>query len=139
MTELSWAAIVRFVHERANNCCEYCYTCRKIIGQTMHVDHILPDGGDSLENLCLACPTCNMAKSNVVGDFDPDAESFVYFFNPRTQKWSEHFRWVDGGRQIEGITPIGRLTVERFSMNLDRLIIARTLWIKAEYHPPSTT
>lgn len=92
MRELSWAATVRFVHERANNCCEYCYTCREIIGQTMHIDHILPNGGNGLDNLCLACPTCNMAKSDAIDGFDTDTQTFVSFFNPRIQKWSEHFR-----------------------------------------------
>ena len=61
MSNVSWATIVRLVHERAQHCCEYCQTCRDTIGQTMHVEHIDPNAGDDPENLCLACPTCNLA------------------------------------------------------------------------------
>ena len=65
MSNVSWAAIVRLVHERAHNCCEYCQTCRDTIGQAMHVEHIDPNGGDDPENLCLACPTCNLSKARL--------------------------------------------------------------------------
>jgi 5-methylcytosine-specific restriction endonuclease McrA len=44
MSELSWAAIRKLVYERANGCCEYCQTSEKNTGQTMQVEHIIPDG-----------------------------------------------------------------------------------------------
>jgi IS1 family transposase len=42
VADLSWAATVRLVHERAGFCCEYCQTCQEIIGQAMHVEHFDP-------------------------------------------------------------------------------------------------
>lgn len=57
MSELSGAEAVRRVHQRADNRCEYCRTAQRVIGQAMHVEHINPDGGDDLGNLCLACPS----------------------------------------------------------------------------------
>src|SRR5262249_26349267 len=71
MRNVSWATIVRLVHERARHCCEYCQTCRDTIGQAMHVEHIAPNGGDDPENLCLACPTCNLSKSTATSALDP--------------------------------------------------------------------
>lgn len=49
MTELSWVAIKRLVYERAQGYCEYCQTAEENSGQTMQVDHIDPQGGDTLE------------------------------------------------------------------------------------------
>lgn len=54
MGELSWNALKQLVYERARGCCEYCQTCETNSGQTMQVDHIDPQGGNGLENLCLS-------------------------------------------------------------------------------------
>ena len=136
MSEVSWAAMVRLVHERARNYCEYCQTCRDTIGQAMHVEHIDPNGGDAPENLCLACPTCNLSKSRATSAPDPATGATVPLFNPRTQHWQDHFMWIDNARRVQGLTPIGRATVERLRMNQDRLVVARSLWVKANCHPP---
>lgn len=138
MTEvLSWAATVRFVHERAHHCCEYCYTCQWVIGQAMHVDHIIPGAGDHPDNLTLACATCNLSKSDATEALDPETGAKVPLFNPRTQVWSEHFAWIDGGCRIQGLTPTGRATIECFGMNIERLVIARSVWVLAGVHPPN--
>ena len=92
------------VHKRAGGCCEYCQTCEVNIGQAMHLEHIIPGGGDRLDNLCLACPNCNLSKATAVTAIDPDTDEEVALFNPRTQPWEEHFEWVDDYVQVEGIT-----------------------------------
>lgn len=49
-----------------NGCCAYCGNVLQK-GKMMHVDHIRPvsQGGKSdIENLCLACPRCNLEKSD---------------------------------------------------------------------------
>jgi HNH endonuclease len=137
MSNVSWAAVVRLVHERAHNCCEYCQTCRDTIGQTMHVEHIDPNGGDDPENLCLACPTCNLSKSRATSALDSITGMIVPLFHPRRQQWQEHFRWIENARRVQGLTPTGRATVERLRMNQERLVVARALWVKAHCHPPS--
>jgi hypothetical protein len=129
--------MVRLVHERAWNYCEYCQTCRDTIGQAMHVEHIDPDGGDSPENLCLACPTYNLSQSRAISALDPATGALVPLFHPRMQHWQEHFMWIDNARRVQGLTPTGRATVERLRMNQDRLVMARSLWVKAHCHPPS--
>jgi hypothetical protein len=134
--DLPWAARVRQVYERASFYCEYCRTTQAVIGQSMHVDHIDPVGGDGLANLCLACPTCNLSKGAATSSADPETGESVSLFNPREQVWLEHFEWVDGGRRIRGLTPTGRATVARLAMNMDRVVVARSLWIRAGLHPP---
>ena len=127
MSNVSWAAIVRSVYERAHNRCEYCQTCRDTIGQTMHVEHIDPNGGDDPENLCLACPTCNLSKSRAISALDPITGMIVPLFHPRRQQWQEHFRWIENALRVQGLTPTGRATEERLRMNQERLVVARAL------------
>jgi hypothetical protein len=136
MPERSWAATVRLVRERADGCCEYCRTCESVIGQTLHIEHIDPKGGDSPDNLCLACPTCNLSKATATRALDPQTRQRAALFNPRKQTWSAHFRWIDDGLRVEGLTPTGRATVIRLKMNLDRVVAARSLWIRIGIHPP---
>ena len=130
-------AIVRLVYERARNCCEYCQTCQDTIGQSMHVEHINPNGGNVPENVCLACPSCNLSKATATAALDRATGTTVPLFNPRRQNWQDHFMWIDNARRIQGLTPTGRATVERMRMNQERLVVARSLWVKANCHPPS--
>ena len=41
-------------------------------------------------------------------------------FNPRQQKWSEHFIWSADARVIIGTTPTARATVSRLDLNDER-------------------
>jgi hypothetical protein len=102
----------------------------------MHVDHIDPNGGDTLENLCLACWNCNTSKHQATTAVDPETDEMVPLFNPRKEKWPEHFGWLEGGIWIQGLTPVGRATVERLKMNRPAIVIARKRWVEGGYHPP---
>jgi 5-methylcytosine-specific restriction endonuclease McrA len=139
MSELSWAETVRRVHQRAENRCEYCQTARRVMGQAMHVEHIHPDGPDTLENLCLSCPSCNLSKAQATAALDPDTDETVPLFNPRLQSWSVHFAWIHNGQVLRGLTPTGRATIVRLRMNQPRIVEARSIWILAGIHPPHTS
>jgi hypothetical protein len=102
----------------------------------MHVEHIDPDGGDAPDNLCLSCPNCNLSKSAVTQALDPLTGQMQTLFNPRRQQWSDHFHWDETHTRVIGKSAIGRATVERFKMNIDRIVIARGIWVKAGEHPP---
>jgi 5-methylcytosine-specific restriction endonuclease McrA len=136
MSELSWEKIKQQVIDRANGCCEYCRSCVSNMGQIMPVDHIDPNGGNTLENLCLACWNCNNSKYEATSAVDPETKKVVGLFNPRTQIWSEHFQWIENGIYLRGLTSIGRATVERLKMNRDITIEARRRWVASGHHPP---
>jgi hypothetical protein len=131
----SWQTIKELVHNRAGGCCEYCQTCEINIGQAMHVEHINPAGGNHLDNLCLACPNCNLSKSAVTMSKDPSSGEEAPLFNPRRQAWGDHFEWEDNYALIRGLTPTGRATVFRFKMNRPRIVLARKRWMEAGLHP----
>ena len=38
-------------------------------------------------------------------------------FNPRTQRWHDHFKWSADGTQVVGLTPCGRATVVALQLN----------------------
>lgn len=101
----------------------------------MHVEHINPLGGDQLDNLCLACPNCNLSKAAATMAQDPITREDVPLFNPRSQAWDEHFEWEDNYNLIRGLTPIGRASVARFKMNRPRIVLARARWALAGLHP----
>jgi hypothetical protein len=137
VSEHSWRETVRLVTQRANGCCEYCQSCEEITGQPMHIDHIDPTNGDHLENLCLACANCNLSKLKAVSALDSATGEWVNLYNPRTQLWDDHFYWAEDGLKIIGKTPVGRATIERLRMNRERILTARTHWIKWGVHPPN--
>jgi hypothetical protein len=126
------------VTERADGFCEYCQAEAGII-VFMDIDHIRPesDNGPTIEaNLCLSCPGCNNSKGAHQTGLDPDTKQEVALFNPRTQAWREHFRWSNNYTLIEGITPVGRATLNRLNMNRDLMVAARTRWRRAGWQPP---
>lgn len=102
----------------------------------MQVDHIIPDGGDHDDNLCLACWSCNNYKRKATHSRDSLTDSIVPLFNPRTQSWNEHFEWTTKGTVVEGKTAIGRATIQRLKMNRPTLVVARQRWVDGGYHPP---
>ena len=134
------AALRRRVADVAAYRCGYCLTAQEIIGPLLEIDHLRPTalGGTSDEtNLWLACPHCNGAKGARVDAIDPESGQTVPLFNPRTDKWPEHFIWTDGGATIAGITPIGRATVAALNMNHPDIVATRRLWIDVGWHPPT--
>jgi hypothetical protein len=108
-------------------------------GIPLTVDHILPlaaGGGDELENLWLACRSCNEFKHDHTVGKDPHTGELTPLFNPYTQKWQEHFAWTDDGTKILGQTAVGRATVVTLKMNHDLIVQARQRWVQAGWHPP---
>ena len=87
---------------------------------TFHIEHVIPrqHGGDNNpSNLALACYHCNHNKGPNLTGIDPETELIIPLFNPRTQRWNEHF--AQQGTEIVGLTPTGRTTVRVLAMNSD--------------------
>jgi len=116
---------------RARHICEYCHLAQRNTSLPHEVDHIRAvkhRGRTRSENLALACSYCNAAKGPNVAGHDPLTDELVALFNPRMQKWSEHFRW--SGSILEGKTAVGRATIEVLRINAPervehRLLLAR--------------
>lgn len=123
------AATRRFVTERAGNRCEYCGLEQGSAGWIrFHIEHIRAvqhGGDDSLDNLCLACPTCNRHKGPNQSAYDSETDDLVRLFNPRLDSWESHFRVEDGA--VVGKSAVGRATVSLLQMNGDRSIRLREL------------
>jgi hypothetical protein len=103
-------------------------------------DHILPQslgGATELANLAAACYRCNEFKGARTHAIDPESGELVALFNPRTQAWSDHFAWADGGTHVVGRTAVGRATVLALQLNNDLLVEARRLWSGRGWHPPT--
>ena len=125
---MTWNELVEAVTARSGERCEYCRMHQALQGPTFHVEHITPrsrGGVSDLDNLCFACATCNLRKSDRVEILDPDTGASEPLFNPRTQKWAEHFRW--DGYRIVGITSSGKVTVLALDLNHRRRLFIRQI------------
>ena len=113
------AATREAVRRRAAFRCEYCGAHEgRGMRLRFHVEHIVArqhDGGDSLENLALACHLCNAHKGPNLSGIDAAAGPAVPLFHPRRDRWDEHFSEAAG--EIIGLTPTGRATVAVLDMN----------------------
>ncbi|HEV3339158.1 MAG TPA: HNH endonuclease signature motif containing protein [Pirellulales bacterium] len=129
------------VRAAAGDRCGYCLSPQRLVMARLEIEHIVPrsKGGTSDEsNLWLSCPLCNRFKSDHVQWLDGVTGQVVPLFNPRTQRWSEHFRWTADGLRIVGSTPTGRATVALLRLADDPdAILVRSYWVEAGWHPPT--
>jgi hypothetical protein len=119
--------------------CGYCRTPETITGIRLTIEHTIPEacGGKTVEkNLWLACHACNEIKGKRIQGVDPATGKRCRFWNPRRQKWRDHFCWSDDGTEIIGLTPRGRATVATLNLNRPELVAARWLWVQAGWWPP---
>jgi HNH endonuclease len=82
--------------------------------QRFSVEHVLPrlaGGNTTRDNLALACQGCNNHKYTKVTGIDPVSARAVPLFDPRRQRWQDHFIWSADFARILGRTPTGRATV----------------------------
>ena len=120
--------------------CEYCRTSSRLTGMPLVMDHILPSslgGNDERENLAACCYRCNEFKGAKIKANDPVTNESISLFNPRLQRWLDHFQWANGGTHIIGITAIGRATVLALRLNNEDVVQARAIWISLSWHPPN--
>lgn len=130
------------VRQRAGNRCEYCLSHQDYVMGRLQIDHIQPvaKGGSDLEdNLCLACELCNQYKWTQTEGLDIQTGETISLFNPRQQRWTEHFVWSSDGTQIIGRTNCGRVTVEALRLNNSVAVTVRRNWVRAGWHPPQTS
>ena len=78
----------RNIFERDRNLCQYCG--RRLPRHELTIDHVVPrclGGGDTWENLVLACVQCNLKK----GGRTPEQAHMKLRKKPATPKWMPRF------------------------------------------------
>ena len=127
----------RLVIQRADNRCEYCGISQ--LGQvaTFHIDHIVPSVAEGMtvaENLALACVSCSLKKGAKQVIEDVETGDRVAVFNPRQQRWKEHFAWQ--GATVIGLTATGRALVQALDLNRATMVAIREEETLLGRHPP---
>ena len=132
--ELAEAVRLRAVHA-----CEYCRMPQRVRRLRFQIEHVISrqhHGGDALENLASASGGCNRHKGPTIAGIDPDSRQLTRLFNPRADRWEDHFRWE--GATIVGVTSIGRTTVDVVVMNHPEEVAVRLEMIDSGQSPPAT-
>ncbi|SRR6266568_423452 len=120
------AEVRRLVVARAEGICEYCLIAEDDTFYGCEADHIISEkhgGSTDADNLANACVFCNQAKGSDVGSIHWETNTFVRFFNPRTDTWADHFELV--GAHIEALTPIGSVTARLLGFNTGERVLER--------------
>jgi len=120
---------------RANLLCEYCLVAEADTFYGCEVDHIisLKHGGSSEpDNLAYACALCNRSKGSYIGSISTTGE-FSRFFNPRTDRWSEHF--LLGHAFIRPLTTVGEVTAHILEFNNSARLHEREEMIRFGKYP----
>ncbi|MEK6301727.1 MAG: HNH endonuclease signature motif containing protein [Acidobacteriota bacterium] len=126
------------IAQRANHRCEYCRAPEALFNFPFEVEHILPTsqgGQDNEANLALACRACNIHKADCTTTSDALTQAEVLLFNPRLNRWQDHFELEIETGSIRGLTPMGRGSVARLQMNSGAQQAARIRWTQLGLFP----
>jgi len=116
------------VARRAGRRCEYCLVQEDDAGFPHQVDHIVSrkhGGSSASDNLAYACVICNRYKGSDVASIDPRTGGIVRLFNPRSDRWPDHFRLE--GAVIEPVSSIGSAAARLLRLNAPERISERRL------------
>ncbi|WP_245555373.1 HNH endonuclease [Baaleninema simplex] len=83
------------VKERAKYCCEYCLYPNSLSFSPHEIDYVIAKkhgGSSNFANLALSCWRCNRQQGSDFVSFDTQTGEFNFLYNPRIQKWMEHFQ-----------------------------------------------
>ena len=127
------AELRRRVVARAEGLCEYCLIAEDDTFYGCEVDHVI---SEKEENLALACAFCNWAKGSDVGSIDWESGEFVRFFNPRSDRWADHFVLVEN--RIEKKTAIGAVTARILGFNGSERLLERLTLQEMNRFPSAT-
>ena len=123
---------------RANHLCEYCLIHGDDTFFGCEVDHIISQKHGGLtesDNLAYACFFCNRRKGSDIGSISNNG-AFVRFFNPRQDRWRDHFR-VER-LFIRPISEIGEVTARILDLNANDRILERRILAAAGRFPSAS-
>ena len=125
---------------RAERLCEYCLVHEDDTFFGCEVDHIisLKHGGLSEpDNLAYACLVCNRHKGSDLGSILTRDGELIRFFNPRRDRWGDHFRFESA--VIVPKTEIGEVTLHILRFNdPERILERETLMALCRYPAPQS-
>ncbi|MCP4656859.1 MAG: HNH endonuclease, partial [bacterium] len=101
-----------------------------------HIHPRIRGGNHGFDNLAFACLGCNGHKHAKTEAVDPVTGKLAPLFNPRRQKWKDHFGWSSDYTLVLGQSPTGRATVDALHLNRDGQVNLRHLLYAAGVHPP---
>ena len=130
------------IFAQAGNRCGYCRAPQHLVYGWLEIEHIDPQshgGSDDESNLWLACRFCNNYKNDQIDGIDVETSQRVRLFDPRRERWLDHFVWSADGIRVVGCTPVGRVTVACLQMNNSIAVMVRRGWVSSGWHPPVET
>jgi hypothetical protein len=119
-------ALRRLVSQRARGLCEYCLIDETDTFFGCEVEHIIAEkhgGTTTADNLAMACLFCNRFKGSDIASLSRHTGQLCRLFNPRTDRWSEHFAIV--GARIQPLTEIGEVTARLLNLNSSERLLER--------------
>jgi HNH endonuclease len=135
MADAVSAEIRLVVSNRADSLCEYCLIAEEDTFFGCHVDHIVSKkhrGTTTVDNLAYACAFCNRFKGSDIASVNETGE-LVRFFNPRIDRWSDHFRLEEF--RIQSLTDIGEVTARILRFNDNERLLEREELNKVSRYP----
>jgi hypothetical protein len=126
------------VAQRAGHRCEYCRAPEVIFNFPFEVEHIIPPGKGGTgaqSNLALSCRSCNLFKADQTEAVDPETAKTVPLFNPRLERWGEHFALDKATAMLVGLTSVGRASIHFLRMNRVTQLAARAQWMRLRLYP----
>jgi hypothetical protein len=123
------------VVRRAKFPCEYCLLHEHDAVFPHEVDHIISrqhGGGETSDNLAYACMVCNRYKGSNIASLSA-AGDLIPLFNPRKDRWEDHFRL--SGAIIEPLDSTGEVTVRVMRLNIADRVVRRNLLQQLRKYP----
>jgi hypothetical protein len=130
------------VRRRAEHRCEYCRLPQSAFRRPFHIEHVVArqhGGRTEIDNLALACWSCNLKKGPNLSGIEGLTGNVTILFNPRTDRWRDNFAHEvgalpRGGISIVGLTPAGRATIDVLGFNDEmRKTVRYELWLEGVY------
>ena len=139
MTSYVPAALRRLVARRAGGVCEYCQIHEDDTFFGCQVEHVIAEkhgGPTTARNLAYACVFCNQHKGSDIASLS-ELGQLTRLYNPRGDRWAEHFRIDQDGVTIGAVTEIGDVTARLLQFNdPDRLVEREALRAAGRYPSP---
>lgn len=126
----------RSVVRRAGHLCEDRLVHEEDLYHGCEVDHIISlkhRGASTIENLAYACFHCNRHKGTDIASLSLRSGVLVRLFNPRTDRWGQHF-FHNSGR-IESLTEIAEVTALVLDFNHPERVAFRSLLAESGRYP----